>query len=282
VSIRERVWLLRPHVYRVLNRAGGRLLLARAATWAARRESGGDVEVFWRDGLWMYRFGDHYLPGLPEFRYAHPGDLTASWANLRQNAADSWFAPYAPKEGDVIVDAGAGTGTNLPLFQSAVGDQGRVLAIEANPKTFQRLEAMVRWNEYRNVTICNAALMDKPGEVYIQDRPPETYTRATVSAEPELGDLPVEGTTLDDLCARLGIEKIDLLKINIEGSEGGAVEGMDRIIQRTHAVVVACHDFDGMPTREKVSHFLASRGFEVWTRDDDRDFMADHVYGVRR
>jgi FkbM family methyltransferase len=284
MSALERLWSLRPHVYRLLNRRGGRTLLARAGTWAARRESDEDVEIFWGDPLWMYRFGEHYLPGLREFRFAHPADLGGTWKNVWTNAVDAWFAPYEPKPGDVIVDGGAGIGWNLPLFQDAVGERGRVLAIEANPKTFERLEATVRWNRYPNVIACHAALTGSPGPVYVQDRPPETYTRSTVSQERRSGDLntPVEGTTLDELCARFDITEIALLKLNIEGSEGAAIDGMTKMIARTHAVVVACHDFDGIPTRERVSEFLASNGFEVWRRDDERDFMADHVYGLRK
>ena len=277
MTLAERLWGLRPHAYRVLDRRGLRPVLSRAATWAARRESGDDVEILFRDGVWMYRLGQNYLAGPPEFRFAHGADLRTTWETLIRNAADSWFAPYQPKAGGVIVDIGAGSGTNLPLFHDAVGATGRVVAVEANPNTFRRLRAMVRCNGYRNVVICNAALMDAPGPVYVEDRPVETYTRASVSRRRRTGDLavPVEGITLDELGNRFDIDEIELLKVNIEGAEGIAVQGMAEMIGRTRAVVVACHDFDGTPTRETVSRFLAEHGFEVWSRDVRRQALSD-------
>jgi FkbM family methyltransferase len=166
----------------------------------------------------------------------------------------------------VIIDAGAGVAWNLPLFHQSVGDKGRILAVEANPKTFECLKAMVRWNAYRNVLTCNAALMDSGGTVYVEDRPPETYTRSNVSRERRALDLPTPGesATLDKLCDRFDIAEIALLKINIEESEGVAVLGMTKAISRSRAVVVGCHDFDALPTRETVSNSPVTHGFSVW------------------
>jgi FkbM family methyltransferase len=283
------VWQLRPYVYRALDRSPTRGLLALAATWAARRESGGDVEIAFRDGLWMYRAGDTSIPGERRFVYRHGRDILG-WPSFdRALAEDMWFHVYRPKRGDVIVDVGAGIGGETQVFSEDVGALGRVLSIEANPSPYERLRARVRWNRLENVTPVQCAIVDRAQPVYIEDRP-EVYERNTVSLQRRDRDLPtpVEGVSLDELCRREGIDRIDFLKMNIEGAERLAVEGMTDVVGRTGAVCVACHDFssvgdEGRRTRGPVVEFLEAAGFDIVTRPDDpRPFVRDHVHAIRR
>lgn len=58
----------------------------------------------------------------------------------------------------------------------------------------------------------------------------------------------VPSVTLDHLLAQYGIEQIDLLKVNIEGSEQQAFAGMLQTINLVRNVAVSCHDFIGSPT----------------------------------
>ena len=282
----HRVWQLRPYAYRAFDRPPLRGPLARAATWAARRESGADVAIAYRDGLWAYRAGDAWIPGERRFVYRHGRDILG-WPGFdRALAEDMWLHVYRPEPGDVIVDVGAGIGGETQVFSEAVGPAGRVLSIEANPSTYERLRARVRWNRLDNVTPVQCAIVDRAQPVYIEDRP-EVYERNTVSLERRERDLaaPVEGVSLDELCAREGIERIDFLKVNIEGAERLAIQGMTDIVGRTGAVCVACHDFadEERRTKQPVTAFLEAAGFDIVTRDDDpRPFVRDHVHAIRR
>ena len=280
---------LRPYVYRALDRGAGRTLLARAATFAARRETDEDVEILFDGNHWHYRVRDVYSPGERRFVYRH-GDDFARWPEgERLLAEDLWFHVYTPRAGDVVVDGGAGIGGETQVFSETVGPSGRVLSLEANPSTFDRLMARIRWNRLENVVAVNCALVDGARPVFVEDRQ-AVYERNTVSFERRAGDLPVpvEGASLDELCRRHGIDRIGLLKLNIEGAEVVALDGMTESIERTHAVVIACHDFwarksEALRTREPVVAFLRAAGFEVVTRDDDeRGFVRDHIHGIRR
>lgn len=282
------VWKLRPYAYRALDRPGGRALLARLATWAARRETDDDVSTFFDGKVWMYRWDDEYDAGEPQFVYRHGPTFRETRAWVRRNVEDQWFYVYRPRPGHVLVDAGAGVGGEAEVFSRAVGKGGRVLSIEANPGTFLRLEHHVRWNRLTNVTACRCALVDRNRPVYVEDRR-EVYERNTVSVTRRLNDLsaPIEGFSLDDLCRREGVDRIDFLKVNIEGAEALAIQGMQKMIQRTGAVCIACHEVSaeggGMShTRNAVIAFLREAGFDIVTRDDDpRSFVRDHVHGIR-
>jgi FkbM family methyltransferase len=280
------IWASRARLYRLLDRPGGRSTLARLATAAARRETRDDVGLVYR-GAWLARLGDEYIPVADKFTYRHGPDIRASYDDQFEIARDIWFHNYTPREGDVVVDVGAGIGSETFVFSKAVGDTGRVLAIEAHPKTFRILEAQCRANRLANVVTCSCAVTDAPRPVFIEDR--KLHERNTISAswQPGRRREPVDGQPLDDICARYGIEHIDFLKMNIEGAEVQALAGMTRVIERTQHVCIACHDFladtdPALRTRERVVDFLEEHGFTVTTRENDsRTFVRDHVHASR-
>jgi hypothetical protein len=98
----------------------------------------------------------------------------------------------------------------------------------------------------------------------------------------------VPARRLDDVADDLGITKVDFLKMNIEGAERMALEGMERLIGSTRHVCVACHDFVAeqggpgrMRTKAFVRDFLCDRGFSLTSREDAPDpWTRDYLYGV--
>lgn len=282
------IWESRAKVYAAVDRPGGRWLLARLATAAARRETSDDVAIVYVDA-WLYRLGNVYAPAGRRFTYRHGYEIRELHESQAAAARDIWFHAYEPEPGDVIVDVGAGFGTETAVFSKAVGAEGRVLAIEAHPGTFAVLAATVRANRMSNVSLAHCAVVDSKRPVFVEDR--DLEDRNTTSTEWEPGRLrrPVEGLSLDEICQRFGIERIDFLKLNIEGAEVAALEGAHQIIDRVRYACIACHDWlaryrgdDRFRTRESIETLLRERGFSVSARDDDpREYLRDHVHAVR-
>ena len=85
------------------------------------------------------------------------------------------------------------------------------------------------------------------------------------------------------------IERIDFLKMNIEGAERLALPGCRRALDRTRSVSIAAHDFrasrgegEAFRTLAFVREFLTERGFKLTTRDrDSRYYVPFHVLGWR-
>jgi hypothetical protein len=93
----------------------------------------------------------------------------------------------------------------------------------------------------------------------------------------------VPARRLDGIASELGIQQVDLLKMNIEGAEVDAMLGAGTLLDRTRHVCISCHDFLGMPTKAAVLALLAEHGFDVLTRDDAPEpWTRDYVYGTRR
>ena len=272
-----------------LDRPLGRTILQAYATRHARRASGRDIRVVY-DQCWLHQIDGVYWADSTQFTYNRL--ITPKWLRYADNrekwGRDFWFHLYEPQPGDVIVDIGAGVGTDLPLFSEQVGRSGKVIAIEAHPTTFALMQQAVRRNQLKNVVCIQKAILDKPGTVEITDDEQHVSNAISIDNQSTSPTITVEGATLEEICDSVGVTQIDLLKMNIEGAERFAINGMNDISDRTRAVCIACHDFradrgDGeeFRTRNVVSQFLQDRGFELTTRDrDERPYVRDHIHGL--
>jgi len=271
---------------RTLDRFGGRTILGKLITWMARRETGKDIRIFY-DEVWMYRIGQRYLAKSAELSYPRSVSIDRAYRALYENCTDFWFYVYKPKIGDIIVDVGAGSGLDAPAFSEAVGGDGRVLAIEANPWTFRLLAKQRIWNQLNNMDVYQYAIMGRAGSVIIEDNRAAHTANRVVQGVAAIGPcMEVPAITLDEFCDLNGIDHIDFLKMNIEGAERCAIRGMQKILPRIQHICIACHDFLGdvdpkYRTRDEVIDFLRQSGFKVIQRDDPRDYVRDHVHGVR-
>jgi FkbM family methyltransferase len=283
------MWLTESQI-RGLDSPAGRAELSSRATQLAREALPGcDIEILW-DGIWIRRVGAVWFPDPDLFRAAEPN--WQRWAGLAEkylrDAEDYWFHVYKPRPGDVIVDIGAGRGEDVFAFAKAVGPAGRVFAIEPHPVSFQVLEKFCSLNRLSNVTALNYACTDQPARLQIETLPvwESNYVR---SGEPSPTSYPVEGLPLDSLFAGRGVERIDFLKMNIEGAERLALPGCRAMLARTQFVCIAAHDFraargegEQFRTLDLVSRFLTEAGFDILTRSGDpRYYVPYHVHGFR-
>jgi FkbM family methyltransferase len=121
-------------------------------------------------------------------------------------------------QGDVFVDIGANCGLFTVLGAIKVGNQGRVLAIEPNSVMLDRLRYNIAINELSNVEICETAIGPEAGEAELHiDR--RQYGRSSIIASEKLVKIKVKLDTLDSITENKNINKIDLMKIDIEGYE---------------------------------------------------------------
>jgi len=272
---------------RLLDRPGGRRLLGSVATRIMLK---GDLnnEIKYMKGIWTRRMGSFYLPDGPKFEYKYedPSLWTDQLSGYVDDTKEFWLRHYQPKEGDVIVDIGAGRGENTFTFSKAVGRTGRVIAIEAHPLSYAILKNFCRLNHLTNVTALQVALMDKPGKVRVVEF--ESSWMGNVVQYGNGSSPEVRATTLDDLSKGLSLERIDFLKMNIEGAERYALRGAQAVMPRIRQICVACHDFradmghgEQFRTRAFVGGLLRENGFTLTSRPDDpRDYVRDHIFGL--
>ena len=276
---------------RLLDRPGGRFLLGKFATSFLQRSGGDGVEIVYVDGMWTRRVGRHSFPDGLRFEYKYADFQT--WKQQAEIYASEtkeyWLQHYKPQEGDIIVDVGAGRGEDTLTFSQGVGKTGRVIAIEAHPRSFAILKNFCRLNHLSNVTVLQLALLDKQGTVQMVESEP-SWTENSIDSGNSGSGISVQAGTLDDVCKAQGLQEIAFVKMNIEGSERHALLGMESVLPQVRQICVACHDFraDGghgeqFRTRAFVEQFLVEHGFTITSRrDDPRDYVRDHVFGVKQ
>ena len=263
---------LKHSLYKLLNRPGLRSILTALATISATVRVGKLCKVSY-EGEWIQRF--------PSCTLVEPRLTLWTPKQIERQTSHFFLYKYLPSEGDTIVDVGAGTGWETLLFSRSVGMSGRVISIEAHPRTFRCLSKMCEKNRLENVTLVQAAVGDQEQEVQISDSN-EHEANSIIRAG---SGIRVTGTTLDSISRSLGLPRVDFLKMNIEGAERLALSGMGEMMQKTKYVCIACHDFlanEGGPnelrTKADVIRFLKQNGFAVFLRESG--FLQNYVYGL--
>jgi FkbM family methyltransferase len=259
-----------------LDQAGLRRLVALAAT-AAYRFRGGTGQHFsvTSDGKWINR--------QPEATIVSPTIHTAPFSVVEEEAIDHWAWQYCPQHGDVVIDVGAGVGEDTLVFSKLVGSKGLVVSVEANPETFASLKETVARSAISNVRAVSGAVAARDGSVRISNSP-DHWSNSLFS---DSGSVEVPSRSLDSLSDELGLGAVALLKMNIEGAERFAVDGMSGLARRLSHVVVSCHDFIAerggsgeFRTFSEVRRKLEELGFETCARTDDtRPWVRYYVYG---
>lgn len=137
------------------------------------------------------------------------------------------------KPGDLFVDIGANLGYYAFLGSSLVEDRGRVIAIEASPKIFSGLQENVELNNgCSNLKLMNLAATDVPGTVKIYAGP---YTNIGLTTGLKSRRFPleaeVEGQPIANFLNEEDLQKVRLIKIDVEGMEEKVVLGLKGLLK---------------------------------------------------
>ena len=136
-----------------------------------------------------------------------------------------------------VVDGGSNRGGYAMLASLRVGPTGRVFAFEPEPSNFERLQRRLR--RFQNVTAVKEAISGSDGSATLNL---DTFHAGhSLVRQPDTGrSTSVVTTTLDSFVARHGLAGIDVLKLDIEGSELEAIPGMKQLLSGSHRPVILC------------------------------------------
>ncbi len=139
--------------------------------------------------------------------------------------------------GTTFVDVGAHIGYFSILAAALVAEIGAVYSFEPDPDCFSRLA--VNSCPYPWIITYNSAVADRNGEIsfYRSPKQSESGWGAIFNEDGKRAELSVRVCTLDNWMSREGIEKIDVLKMDVEGSEYRVLEGAQALIARTRPLM---------------------------------------------
>ncbi len=152
------------------------------------------------------------------------------------------------KEGMTVVEVGSNIGYYTLLACHKVGSKGKVFAFEANPQTFEILFQNMTVNGFLDkVAMVNKAVFDKSGSLKFHKLKRHQGSSSVVEFSKEhlkkyrdeMEVIEVESVTLDEFLEDKKL-KIDVIKIDAEGSEPHIFKGMESIIQKHPKLVIIC------------------------------------------
>ncbi len=177
----------------------------------------------------------------------------------------------AIRAGMVVLDVGANVGL-FTLIAAKAGAQ--VHAFEPNPPTRQRLERNLSLNAFGSgVRVHSAALSDHSGTAMLFDdigRGEGRYNDGVASlsqANAAGKGTSIDLSTLDEVAAQTGIDRVDWIKMDIQGAELPALRGARRVLERNRPRLLL--ELDGQ----------CARSFG-WDPTDLVRFLADLSYDL--
>ena len=158
----------------------------------------------------------------------------------------TFLEPYV-RDGDWVIDVGANIGHYSKYFSDKVGPNGRVIAVEPVPQTFELLAANVTKFRHANVSLLALAASDRSGTASINvpnwdETRLSNYHRAGISEDATSG-LNVLTLALDDLRLQ---HPISLIKIDTEGHDEAVLRGLARTLRRDTPQLVVETVTDGI------------------------------------
>ena len=177
--------------------------------------------------------------------------------------------------GMICVDAGANVGYLSMLMAKRVGRQGCVVSFEPTARSFMALCKNIQLNSLTNIVAEQIALSDSNGTLEFNEGPPDydVYNSAGNISHPSALSVAfqkriVRCITLDSYLSANKIEKVDLMKIDVEGAELSVLKGMEGTLSRNPQAVLVIEFADvttagfGYEARE-IGFWLESRGWKL-------------------
>jgi|TARA_B100001057_G_scaffold63457_1_gene57014 FkbM family methyltransferase len=166
------------------------------------------------------------------------------------------------KKGDVVIDIGASIGVFSMKLSKCVGEKGRVFSFEPTREGFSYLCENIKLNNAKNITPLNFAAWEKFEPVRM---PKSSFaTNAQWS----------NGVSISEyLKINFGIDKIDFIKMDIDGAEPWAVKGLIDIFEKNKDLKMVCEYYpkyieasDGNP---KDFHDILEKYFDLQIIEGD-------------
>ncbi len=192
-----------------------------------------------------------------------------------ENAESSFMRRFV-KPGMTVLDVGAHRGFHSLLLSKRVGGHGRLLCFEPSPADAKRLRLHLKINSCRNAEVFEYALGEDDGSADLYTvpknsvlnslRPPDTEFQTSTKR--------VAVRKLDDALSQAHVERVNFVKLDVEGGELGVLKGAQRLLSSTPRPLILCEVLEqrtrpwGYPPR-LIIEYLRQKGF-VWFELNDK------------
>jgi FkbM family methyltransferase len=175
------------------------------------------------------------------------------------------------RPGMTFIDVGANFGDFTLQAARLVGGTGRVIAIEPAPENHSYLQRSIELNGYSHARALPIALSDREGSAELQILP-LTTAHTLAPLPPQYNYLPkvtVPIKTLDSIVAENQLERVDMVKIDVQELELEVLRGAEQTLRANHQLVMFLDLPKRLEMRRSIAEFLAPFRFTYFPDCDE-------------
>lgn len=175
------------------------------------------------------------------------------------------------KEGDYILDVGANIGFHTLYFAELTGVKGKVFSFEPIAINFDALQKNIKLNQFPQITAINKALgnTNAPMKIHIDQ---DTQNPGAFNLlEKGLKNTIIDCIKGDDYLEGNQIEKINFIKIDVEGFEYEVFKGLSKTIRNSKPIIIFEFDYNYQhklnDNPKIIFEFLSQFGYQFFSID---------------
>jgi FkbM family methyltransferase len=175
------------------------------------------------------------------------------------------------KNGDYVLDVGANIGFHTLYFAELTGVNGKVFSFEPIPVNFNALQSNIKLNQFPQITAINKALgnTNSPMEIHVDQDAQNPGAFNLLDKGPK--NTVIDCIKGDDFLDRNQIEKIDFIKIDVEGFEYEVFKGLSKTIKNSKPIIIFEYDYNYQhklnDNPKIIFEFLTQFGYQFFTID---------------
>jgi FkbM family methyltransferase len=170
------------------------------------------------------------------------------------------------KEGMTIIDIGASEGSYSILTAKLLHDKGRVLAFEPDPDNCELLKENVKVNKFKSIEVHQYALsnVESIATFFPGGGLGSIVPRSPWYARFQRDPITVPVRKLDDVLSDLAISRVDVMKIDVEGSEILVLKGAEQTLRNNSVHLLMDIDVESNSERTELYNLLNSFGYRMY------------------
>ncbi len=177
------------------------------------------------------------------------------WLSGIYEVITTQFLEKIIREGDIFIDIGANCGALTLVVASVIG-KGKIYAFEPNPSVYSRLQNNLASNPEIEAVVKTLPLGigAEKSQLFLSEDINYRGNSCIIS-EPSEQKIAVEVVALDDWAEQENLERIDAIKIDVEGMEYEVLQGSKAILKKYHPIVYF----------ETISDFFTHKNYKIQT-----------------
>ena len=152
-----------------------------------------------------------------------------------------YFDSNNPKP--LIIDVGSYIGLSILYFKN-IYPNSKVIAFEPILESFEKLEENIFINNIQNIELHNSAILDSDGEkeMYLDSTDLKRFSVASFNKDAWNSEVPSKKiTTKTEKLSKYLKQDVDLLKLDVEGSEQGILKGVTEYFDNIRNIILEYH-----------------------------------------